>query len=370
MKKLGQIKISLLQSGVHIPSDLLQRPEVARGFCRGMNADKITFALSDDFFVKTSIVPADAGCPRLKIHDDGVRLVFGKEEVDVIVVPLPDFIKKRQDNITPLSQNIELDGYCLNLFLRVVKKNKLNMSTETIFSVIRSAFEDGTADLVQLNMDYNAESDRGFQCLAPVVAEIKKQFSTFVSLRGFPPKEKQDIDKVYAAGVDLLTYPFEGFADHSEKSSPVKGILQGLEYAVEIFPQGAVSTELVFELDPAKQMKSKIDLLTQKGIIPFLRFPEKVDDNANDYDKIVEMLQYLAQVTQKNKLNLKWLYPTCHLVTPLDTAFYTDDPAVARLSIKPVYQSKIGKRASEGFAALRRKLRVRNISDSFESAGL
>jgi hypothetical protein len=35
-----------------------------------------------------------------------------------------------------------------------------------------------------------------------------------------------------------------------------------------------------------------------------------------------------------------------------------------------VYQSTLGKTASEGFAALRRKLRIKNVSDSYESAGL
>lgn len=370
MKKLGQLKISLMQTGVYISDDLLQRPEVARGFCRGMNAEKITFALSDDFFVKTFISSTDAGCPRVKIHDDGVRLVFGKDEVDVIIVPLPEFIRKQQNDITPTSQNIELDGYCLNLFLRLIKKNKLNMATETIFSVIRTAFEEGVADLIQLNMDYCADAEQGFQCLAPVIGEIKKQFRTFISLRGFPPKEKRAIDKIYAAGVDLLNYPFEGFANHSEKSLSAKQILQGLEYAVEIFPQGAVSTELVFEPNPEKPMSDKVDLLSRKGIIPFLRFPDRVGANMNDYVRVVESLKYLAQTAQRDKLNLKWLYPACHLVTPLDTAFFTEDSTSARLTVKPVYQSKIGKRASEGFAALRRKLRVRNISDSFESAGL
>ena len=370
MKRLGQLKILLMQSGVHISDDLRQRPEVMRGFCRGMNAEKITLALSDDFFVKTFINVADTVCPRLKIHDDGVRLVFGKEEVSAIIVPLPEFIKKQQEDITPTSQNIELDGYCLNLFLRLIKKDKLNMAPETIFSVIRAAFEEGAADLIQINMDYCADAEQGFQCLAPVIREIKKQFRAFISLRGFPPKENKDIDKIYAAGVDLLNYPFEGFSNRSDKSIPAKRVLQGLEYAVEIFPQGAVSTELVFEPSPDKPMNDKVDLLAQKGIIPFLRFPERMGDNMNDYARVVDSLQHLAQSAQRWKLNLKWLYPACHLVTPLDTSFFTDDSALARLTVKPVYQSKIGKRASEGFAALRRKLRVRSISDSYESAGL
>ena len=78
----------------------------------------------------------------------------------------------------------------------------------------------------------------------------------------------------------------------------------------------------------------------------------------------------LAFVAPRDRLNLKWLYPTCCFLTPLDAAFFTEDPKTAKLAVRPVYQSKLGRKASEGFAALRRKLRVKDISDSFESAGL
>jgi len=57
-------------------------------------------------------------------------------------------------------------------------------------------------------------------------------------------------------------------------------------------------------------------------------------------------------------------------VTPLDTLFYTGKREEARLAVKPIYRSILGKKASEGFAALRRKLRIKNVSDSYESAGL
>ena len=80
--------------------------------------------------------------------------------------------------------------------------------------------------------------------------------------------------------------------------------------------------------------------------------------------------KHLHQTAQKERVNLKWSYPAGEWISPLDAPFYTDKPKTARLAQRPVYQSTLGKTASEGFAALRRKLRVKNISDSYESAGL
>ena len=72
-------------------------------------------------------------------------------------------MKKR----SPVSENACMDGYCLNLFLRAVgQKNRLNLARETILSAIKAAFEEGAADLVQLNMDYCREPDRGLTRLS------------------------------------------------------------------------------------------------------------------------------------------------------------------------------------------------------------
>jgi hypothetical protein len=57
-------------------------------------------------------------------------------------------------------------------------------------------------------------------------------------------------------------------------------------------------------------------------------------------------------------------------MSPLDTRFFIDPPDKAKLNAKPVYKSPLGRKALEGFAALRRKLRIKKVSDSYESAGL
>jgi hypothetical protein len=310
----------------------------------------------------------------LSVQNDKLLLDSGDEEKsEVGIIPLPIFLKDLLKNRTPFSENICLDGYCLNLFLRAVDKGeKLNMSKDYIISIVQSAFEEGAADLVQINMDYCDKKDRGFQLLAPVVEAIKKKFKTFVALKGFPPQEKQTIDLIYASGFDLLNFPLAGFAGADAQGEIFSShqVHESLEYAVGIFSQGTVWTELVLGPEPLDLVKKQIDHLTGKGIVPQLKLVATSMYTGKDYWRVKEIVRHLHDAARRDRLDLKWLYPNCRCVSPLDTQYFTDDPAAAQLAVKPVYRSRLGKKAFEGFAALRRKLRIKDVSDSYESAGL
>ena len=106
------------------------------------------------------------------------------------------------------------------------------------------------------------------------------------------------------------------------------------------------------------------------GIIPLIFLQRDSNENPDGYRELVELADYMDKAIQRNRLPLKWLYPTCRFLSPLDTRFFTEGPLQAQLAVTPVYRSGLGKTASAGFAALRRKLRIRNVSDSFESARL
>jgi len=374
VKTYGQLKLELIQSGLFIPPEVLKSPDVACGVCPGAPGDEVALALAENFIVKTFLKTEDQARIKMKVQNGGLFLNSGEgEEDEVGIIPLPAFLKSLMKNRTPLSENICLDGYCLNIFLRAIDKGKkLNMSKDYVISIVQSAFEEGAADLVQLNMDYCDDVDRGFQLLAPVVTAIKKKFKTFVALKGFPPQEKRMIDLMYAAGFDLLNFPLDGFAgsDSQAELVPTHQVHDALEYAVGIFPQGTVWTELILGAEPLDLIKKKIDHLTERGIVPQLKLLATSIHTGKDYWRVKEVARHLRSAAERDRLNLKWLYPNCRCVSPLDTQFFTDEPKSAQLATKPIYRSRLGKKASEGFAAFRRKLRIKNISDSYESAGL
>jgi hypothetical protein len=85
---------------------------------------------------------------------------------------------------------------------------------------------------------------------------------------------------------------------------------------------------------------------------------------------VTEVARYLETNVQNSRLPLKWLFPHCRYMSPLDTRFFLDPPDKAKLNAKPVYKSLLGRKTLEGYTKLRRKLRIKDVSDSYESAGL
>jgi hypothetical protein len=369
----GQIKLGLIQRGITVPSILQGLSEVAGGLCSGEPGEEITLALAEDFIVKANLNASGQDGPKLVSYGDRLRLHIREGEIDVGIITIPEFLKQQLKQRTPVSENICLDGYCLNIFLRAIGSGKkLSMPIEAILSVIQSAFEEGAADLVQLNMDFCEESDRGFDRLAPLVRAIKKRFNTFVALKGFPPTNSGTIDLMYASGFDIIDFPLGGFSGtvKSKRKMTAKQVYSALEYAAGIFPPGTVWTDIVLGPDPISQCKESVDRLTDSGIIPLIYLERDSSEDLDGYRQLVELAEHMDRAIQRNRLPLKWLYPTCRFLSPLDTRFFTEDPLLARLAVTPVYRSGLGKKTSAGFAALRRKLRIRNVSDSFESAGL
>jgi len=369
----GQIKLGLIQRGLTVPDLLQGLTEVAGGLCSGEPGEEITLALAEDFIVKVNLNPSGQDGPKLVCREDRLWLHMKEGEMEVGVIAVPEFLKRQLKQRTPVSENICLDGYCLNIFLRAMGRGKkLSMPIEAILAVIQSAFEESSADLVQLNMDFSEEADRGFSRLVPLVQAIKKRFSTFVALKGFPPVNSGTIDLMYASGFDIINFPLGGFSGtvKSKKIMTAKQVHSALEYAAGVFPPGTVWTDLVLGPEAHPHSKEGIDRLTDSGIIPLISLQRDSTENPDGYRGLVELAEHLDQAVQRNRLPLKWLYPTCRFLSPLDTRFFTQDPLLARLAVTPVYRSGFGKKASAGFAALRRKLRIRNVSDSFESAGL
>jgi hypothetical protein len=369
----GQIKLGLIQRGINVPSILQGLSEVAGGLCSGEPGEEITLALAEDFIVKVNLNASRQDGPKLVSHGDRLRLHMREGEIDVGIITIPEFLKQQLKQRTPVSENICLDGYCLNIFLRAIGGGKkLSIPIEAILSVIQSAFEEGAADLVQLNMDFCEEPDRGFDRLAPLVTAIKKRFNTFVALKGFPPTNSGTIDLMYASGFDIIDFPLGGFSGtvKSKRKMTAKQVYSALEYAAGVFPPGTVWTDIVLGQDPISQCKEGVDRLTDSGIIPLIYLERDSSEDLDAYRNLVELGEHMDRAIQRNRLPLKWLYPTCRFLSPLDTRFFTEDPLLARLAVTPVYRSGLGRKTSAGFAALRRKLRIRNVSDSFESAGL
>lgn len=373
MNTLGQLKLELMRRGVAFAKNVRGDDLVAPGIFPEGDGDAIELSLAEDFFVRARINPDKEVACLINIENGKVMLAGEHHSREVGVIPAPQCLKNRQATRNPASSFIQLDGYCLNLNLGLeADTRQLNLSLEDTVKQVRAAFQEGVADLVLLNMEHNEDKDRGFSRLAPLVQNLKKNFRTFVALRGYPPDDLGVIDSFYAAGVDLITFPLESYANDGtpQPALPVKLGTKGLEYAAGVFGPGTVSTELALDWNHPQPLYEKITALSKQGILPLVRLPESGLVEADHLEEVRRVAEHVQQTAHKERLNLKWLYPAAEWISPLDASFYIHKPQTARLAQRPVYRSTLGKTASEGFAALRRKLRIKNVSDSYESAGL
>ncbi|CAI2717359.1 hypothetical protein [Nitrospina watsonii] len=365
MNTLGKLKLDLMGRGVVLPDKVRKDELVAASMYQDRGREELALLLSEDFFVRATVQPEGHDSPTLHMETDRFVLRDGAEETKVRLIPPPQFLQVADPAKKPVAANIQMDGYCLNLFLRAdPETEKLNMPEKDIIALIRSAFEEGVADLVQLNLEFCEKEDRCLHAMTPVMKSIKKNFRTFVALRGFLPDNLATIDHMYAAGVDIMVFAFTGTGLSREKEQ------RALEYSTGVFTPGSVFIEVGFGHGDLSAVQEQLTQLTRLGVIPLLKLPEDGVRDAAEFERIHTLVQHLTHYAQQHKLHLKWLYPSGRMVTPLDAPFFTDSPATARLALRPVYKSRLGRTALEGFAALRRKLRVKNISDSYESAGL
>ena len=373
MNTLGQLKLEILHRGIAFAQNVRGHDLVAPGIFPKGDGQGIALSLAEDFFVRARVNTDKSTALVMEVQDNKVVLGLEQGPLEVGVIPAPLFLKDPKASRNPAAACIQLDGYCLNINLNLEDDTRqLNLSLEDTVSLVRAAFQEGAADLVQLDMNHCAEKDRGFSRLAPLVQSIKKNFRTFVALRGFPPDDLGVIDSFYAAGVDLIVFPLEQYAADGSLQPAVsaKQGMKGLEYAADVFGPGTVATELVLDCQHPQPLLEKITALSKQGILPLIKIPEQGLIAKEELQEVQRVAKHLNQTAQKERLNLKWLYPAGGWISPLDAPFYTSPSRTARLAQRPVYQSTLGKTASEGFAALRRKLRVKNISDSYESAGL
>ncbi len=370
MKTLGEIKYELINKGISV-SEEAQHALAWDEPLSNSSEQELTLVLAENLTVKTQPKPPAVDRLHLEYAENKFMLVSSNSKLEVIAAPQAQFIKGHLDHRSPVLGNVSLDGFCLKIFLRAVgQKNRLNLTPEEIIEVIQMAFDEGAAELIQFNMDFCKDPDRGFNRLIPVIAKVKKKFNSFIALKGFPPEDLQLLDQLYAAGVDILNLPLNSCVENSpqKESIPPQQILRALEYASGIFPNGTVWTELVLGGKSQDMKKAIHELISQKAL-PLIKLQPLGMPSEESYVKLREVAQYLDDSASQFKVPLKWMYPNCWYLTPLDSGFFIEG-AAPQLKTKPLYLSSLGKKAEEGFAAFRRKLRIKNVSDSFESAGL
>jgi len=250
-------------------------------------------------------------------------------------------------------------------------------SVADIVDVVRAAFEEGVAELVLLNSDAFEVETGGLDFLMPYVETIRRHFDTLVALQVHPPRGDRWIEWAYAQGVDAISFNLEIFDPHLLDRHCVGRMryigrdryLEALARAAGVFPSGTVWSDLVLGLEPIESTLAGIDALAGLGVLPVVSTPRTLAGPPLESTDITRVLGHLHAAARRHGINTGWVREIATGVTPLEAQ---PDGAVAGLTraMHGLARYRLGGLATRGLARFRRRLRVKTISDSFDSSHL
>jgi hypothetical protein len=365
----------------------------------------IELVLPDDVWVSAPIDDAPGPDTPFLVSGSGDEFVLRRDDapVDARLVPPPTFYQRATTGGTPMWQVGTAYGSCIVVNSAAACGYSLHggpcafcldgtaAPIQTVFSaspqdvteVVGAAFEEGVADFVYFNAGHFDAEDGGIEYLEPYIRAIKRHFDTLVAVQLHPPQTDSWIDRTYAMGVDALSYNVE-VHDTEGLRHYCPGRVQhigreryyaALRHAATIFPSGTVWSELVVGLEPPESTTRGIDALTAMGVVPVLALarPQRPAPGVPGRAGIAEIAPvyaHLFHAVRAAKIHMGWLRDLSFAVTPLEARFFAGDEARMAVAMQHFYRSKIGNLAARNLARLRRRLRVRRVSDSFDSSHL
>jgi hypothetical protein len=257
-------------------------------------------------------------------------------------------------------------------------------SVDDVLEVVRAAFDEGAAEFVYFNTEYFESKDGGFAFLEPYVQAVKKHFDTLVAVQTHPPRDNRWIDRAYAAGVDAMSFAIRiydpqilaEFGRGQTEAIDRDRYYDALAYAARIFPSGTIWSDLIVGLEPLESTCEGIDTLTKMGVLPVLSIFRPLDETAladhpiPDPSAIAPIYAHLYNAVREANINVQLMRDLGYAITPIEARFFAGEDAKLDVAVSSFYRSKIGSRAVRGLSRLRRRLRVRRVSESFDSSRL
>jgi len=409
------LKLELAIRGIRV-ADEIARDGATRDAVVGSNdgAADVELLLPGDVSARCPVVAGPLASPTWELGADDDRFVLhrvagkenasggnGREErIEVAVVPPPSFYSGFTASGRPMRSVASVHaGYltidpagascpfaegaarCRLCAARGVASGPAPSSIDDVLEVTKAAFEEGDAEFVYFNTSRFESEDGGFAFLEPYVAAVRKHFDTLVAVRAFPPHDTRWIDRTYASGVDALSYAVEihdaavldDVCPRRHAIVPRACYDAALTHAARVFPSGTVWSDLVVGLESAEATRAGIDSLTSMGVLPVLSLPYPHGTHPAalpEPEEIAPLYAHLYTAVRDARINVQHMRDLDYAITPIEARFFADEDARLDVAVSGFYRSKLGARAVRGLSRLRRRLRVRKVSESFDSSHL
>lgn len=191
---------------------------------------------------------------------------------------------------------------------------------------------------------------------------LKKNFHVHLMGHFDYPAPPYILERAYAAGIDIVDIPLTVFDSGLAREMGLhkEDRIAALEAAQHIFPAWGVASTLTVGEEACCSTVSGIDMLLKKGIIPLAAVSARAERYPRE--EIEAVFVHLAEGFKKRKVTTIPLLPLFPATTPLV-------PAKTGGVLKG-FINKLQDRRLLAASDLRRSLRVKQVEESFESAGL
>lgn len=405
----GILKLDLAIRGAVLDDSLRARHELLHGRALrspvAKSAKSIELVLPGDVLVSTPVGESFTNDSPYKLMQDADRflLEYEGEPAEVRVVAPPSYYAKKTRSGIPMGRI----GSSYGPYIAINPAKRCGFSergtqcrfcdaatqgadrdepipVEDVIDTVRAAFADGNSEFVYLHIGYVDSDDAGVEFIEPYVRAIKRHFDTLVAVQLQPPRENRWIDYIYAIGVDAISYSVEIHDEKILESVCVGRAKQvgrpryydALRHAATIFPNGTVWSDLIVGLEPIESTLEGVDTLVEMGVLPVLSvFRPLSDTDLRDHpmpttQDVAPVFAYLFERVKEAGINMNWVRDLSFAMTPFEARYFSDPNAIVPSGLGPLYRSKLGNLAVRNLSRLRRRLRVRQVNDSYGSSNL
>lgn len=268
--------------------------------------------------------------------------------LDIDQNKLSDLIKQP---LQPAAANVL--RRCSNVFF-VGGELPVNETLETMFE----SFCTESTELFHLTFG----SMTTFPGSEEMARQIKKNFNVRLMGRLKHPASTQVLERIYAAGVDILDIPPTIFNSSAvgKREYDRDAWRDALLSARPVFPRWSVAATLLAGEESPDATMNEIDALLNDGIVPLVALAESAADCAPV--AIAVIFRHLASCWKRHDVPIQPFMPLISFMTPLTTV---SSAGLFRGLIDRFHDRRL-LMASD----LRRHLRVQHAEDSMDSAAL
>jgi hypothetical protein len=226
---------------------------------------------------------------------------------------------------------------------------------------LETMFESFCTESTELfHLSFGAMSS--FHSSEEMARQIKKNFNVRLMGRLENPASAQVLERIYAAGVDILDIPLMIF-DHSaarERDYDRHARYDALLSARPVFPRWSVACTLLAGEEPPVSTMNGIDELLKDGIVPLVALAGSAAGVAPD--TLAAIFKHLASGWKRFHVPIQPFLPIISFMTPLTP----DEPPGLLRGMVDKFHDRRHLVASD----LRRHLRLKVAEDSMDSAAL